>query len=99
MATRNPLLMSGIVMSGANLPPNKDEYGLPIRDDGILTDEEISGLDLKSTELVTLSACETGLGDVAAGQGVYGLRRALHQSGSAALLQVFGKSTIALQMS
>lgn len=81
VAYRNPLLMTGIVMAGANVPPQKDELGLPIGDDGILTAEEISGLDLRNTELVTLSACETGLGDVAAGQGVYGLTRVLHQSG------------------
>ncbi|MEO1614876.1 MAG: CHAT domain-containing tetratricopeptide repeat protein [Planctomycetota bacterium] len=81
VAYRNPLLMTGIVMAGANVPPEKDDYGLPVGDDGILTAEEISGLDLRNTELVTLSACETGLGDVAAGEGVYGLTRVLHKSG------------------
>ncbi|MEM0927443.1 MAG: CHAT domain-containing protein, partial [Planctomycetota bacterium] len=81
VAFRNPLLMTGIVTAGANRPSEKDDLGLPIGDDGILTAEEISGLDMRNTELVTLSACETGLGDVAAGEGVYGLTRVLHQSG------------------
>ena len=86
VAFRNPLLMTGIVMAGANVPPEKDDYGLPIGDDGILTAEEISGLDLRNTELVTLSACETGLGDIAAGEGVYGLTRVLHKSGVRSVL-------------
>ena len=100
VAHRNPLLMTGIVMAGANVPPEKDEHGLPIGDDGILTAEEILGLDLRNTELVTLSACETGLGDVAAGQGVFGLQRALHQSGVrsvvASLWKVDDKATLEL---
>ncbi|HEV3262882.1 MAG TPA: CHAT domain-containing tetratricopeptide repeat protein [Gemmataceae bacterium] len=63
---RNPLLLSGIVLSGANRSPEQ----------GILTAEEVSGLDLRGTELVVLSACETGLGKVAGGEGVLGLQRA-----------------------
>ena len=86
VAFRNPLLMTGIVMAGANVPPEKDDYGLPVGDDGILTAEEISGLDLRNTELVTLSACETGLGDITAGEGVYGLTRVLHKSGVRSVL-------------
>ena len=86
VASRNPLLMTGIVMAGANLLPDKDELDWPISDDGILTAEEIAGLDLRQTELVTLSACQTGLGDVVAGQGVFGLRRTFHQSGVRSVL-------------
>lgn len=100
VAGRNPLLMTGIVLAGANVAPEKDDLGIPISDDGILTAEEIQGLDLRNTELVTLSACETGLGDVANGEGVMGLQRALHQAGVrsviASLWKVSDDATCAL---
>ena len=86
LAGRNPLLLSGLVVAGANLPPEKDDLGVPTGEDGVLTAEEIVGLDLRNTELVTLSACETGLGDVAAGEGVFGLQRAFHQAGARAVI-------------
>jgi CHAT domain-containing protein len=74
-ALPSPLLRSGIALAGAN------RYG-----DGLLTALEICGLDLGGTELVTLSACETGLGDVSSFEGVYGFRRSFFLAGAESLL-------------
>nr|QKW93740.1 photosystem I assembly protein Ycf3 [Vitiosangium cumulatum] len=78
-ATQNlpdPLLRSGLVLSGAAA----QEPHAP--DGSLVTALELAGLDLWGTELVVLSACETGRGDVKLGQGVYGLRRALISAGA-----------------
>lgn len=80
---RNPLLLSGLVLAGANLPRPNDEFGIPLGDGGILSAEQIAGLPLDKLELVVLSACDTGLGEVAGGEGVFGLQRAFHQAGAA----------------
>ena len=79
---RNPLLLSGVVFAGANLPTETDALGLPKGDDGILTAEEIVGLNLWKSELVTLSACESALGELSrAGGSVFGLQQAFHRAG------------------
>jgi CHAT domain-containing protein len=94
---RNPLVQTGLVLAGANRPPGPDV----LRDDrGILTGEAIAGLDLRRLDLAVLSACDTGLGESAAGEGVFGLQRAFHLGGCrnvvASLWKVDDEATAAL---
>jgi len=76
----DPLMRSGIALAGANA--RKGGGG----EDGILTALEACSLDLRGTKLVVLSACETGIGDVMQGEGIYGLRRALFIAGAESLV-------------
>ncbi|MFC1489385.1 tetratricopeptide repeat protein [Thermodesulfobacteriota bacterium] len=77
----NPLVRSGLAFAQAD---NASKAKTSI--DGLLTALEVSGMDLHGTELVTLSACETGVGEVKAGEGVFGLRRAFALSGARNLM-------------
>ncbi len=71
----HPLLLSGLALSDANREPKAGE------EDGILTALEVSEMDLSRLELATLSACETGLGKVAGGEGLLGMQRAFQIAG------------------
>lgn len=90
----HPDLLSGLVLAGANRQVAEG------KEDGILTALEVSGLDLSQVELATLSACETGLGESAGGEGLLGLQRAFQLAGAkttvSSLWQVPDKATQSL---
>lgn|SRR5574341_1374118 len=85
----NPLLLSGLFLAGANLHgEGSDSVNA---EDGILTADEVSALNLEGTQMVVLSACETGLGEVKQGEGVYGLRRAFQMAGARTVISALWK--------
>ncbi|MFH1312889.1 MAG: CHAT domain-containing tetratricopeptide repeat protein [Candidatus Eisenbacteria bacterium] len=73
----NPLILAGLALAGAN---RRASAG-PDEEDGILTAQEIGAMDLSSVEAAVLSACDTGVGEVRTGEGVFGLRRAFRVAG------------------
>jgi CHAT domain-containing protein len=80
----SPGLLSGLVLAGANNPPELPEDAAAfasLPEDGILTAEELAFLPLGNVDLAVLSACETGLGQVAGGEGLLGIQRAFQISG------------------
>lgn len=84
----NPMYRSGVALTGAESTLKSWGAGtvLDTANDGILTADEMAQLDLEGTWMVVLSACETGLGEARAGEGVLGMRRGLSQAGAQHLL-------------
>jgi len=79
----NPLHRSGLALAGANQTLRAGNEG---QSEGIVTAEKILGLNLHGTDMVVLSACDTGVGEVKRGEGVFGLRRAFTQAGAKSLI-------------
>jgi CHAT domain-containing protein/lipopolysaccharide biosynthesis regulator YciM len=101
---RNPMHRSGLALAGAQATLDAWKRGEvpPMDNDGIVTAEEVGGLKLEGTWLVVLSACDTGLGVAASGEGVLGLRRGFVQAGAQNLLMtlwsVSDKETVKLMV-
>jgi CHAT domain-containing protein len=79
------LSRSGLLMSGANRILDGDSIPENV-EDGILTAKEIADVDLRGLDLVVLSACQTGLGDISQGEGVFGLQRGFKKAGANSIL-------------
>ena len=79
------LSRSGLLMSGANHILDGDSIPENV-EDGILTAKEIADVDLRGLDMVVLSACQTGLGDISQGEGVFGLQRGFKKAGANSII-------------
>lgn len=86
----HPLLRSGLVLANPKRKP-QDFMTTTSGEDGLLTAYEVMNFQLDETDLVILSACETGLGDVKAGEGVFGLQRSFQVAGAGAIVNSLWK--------
>ena len=85
-----PMTRSGLLFSGCNHAIHHEQ--IPDgEEDGILTAQEISMLDLRGLDLVVLSACQTALGDIVSGEGVFGLQRGFKKAGAKTILMSLDK--------
>ena len=85
-----PMTRSGLLFSGCNRAFRHEQIP-ESEEDGILTAQEISMLDLRGLDLVVLSACQTGLGDIISGEGVFGLQRGFKKAGANTILMSLDK--------
>lgn len=82
---QKPMTRSGLLFSGCNRIIRHEQIP-DEEEDGILTAQEISTLDLRGLDLVVLSACQTGLGDIISGEGVFGLQRGFKKAGAKTII-------------
>ncbi|MFO0868267.1 MAG: CHAT domain-containing protein [Pirellulales bacterium] len=98
----HPDLFAGLALAGANRPARAAAEEDATADDGLLTAAEVAASDLRGTQLVVLSACDTGLGRMSPGEGFFGLQRSFHVAGArsvvASLWQVDDAATRALMV-